>query len=86
VPKSPSDKVLVTNQAALQTKYGDGYSGQIQPAIAALIVADKTRGLITTLVPLDDARTMAKIKAKPVSDASDEKQNKRAIDAVCKAL
>jgi hypothetical protein len=86
VPKSTSDKVLVTNQAALQTKYGDGYSGQIQPAIAALIAADKNRGLTTTLIPLDDAKTMAKLNGKPVSDASDAKQNKRAIDAVCKAL
>jgi hypothetical protein len=80
------DKVLVTNEGVLKTKYGAAYKSAIKPAIAALIAADKARGMNTVLVPLDVARAMAKYHARRVTTATDPKQNKTAIDGVYKAL
>src|SRR5262245_34229626 len=74
MPAAQTDKVLVTNQAALKSKYGDGYPTTIKPA------------LNTVLVLLDNTTSMKKYKVKAVTDPSDQKQNKRAIDAVCKPL
>jgi hypothetical protein len=84
--KARTDKVIVTNQAVLKSKYGAGYNAMIKPALEALIAADKARGLSTLLVPLDNARTMAKYKTKPVTKPADARQNKKALDAVYKAL
>ncbi|HYX42112.1 MAG TPA: hypothetical protein VE821_10465, partial [Pyrinomonadaceae bacterium] len=82
----PVDKVIVTNLTALKQKYQAAGVQAIQAAVQDLIAADKARGLTTTLVALDDKAGMKKLKAPPVTDASDPKQNKRAIDGVYKAL
>jgi hypothetical protein len=79
------DKLIVTNISALTTKYGAGVA-QIQKAVKQLIDADKARGLTTIQVNLDDAAAMSKLKASPVTDPVDQKQNKAAIDAVFAAL
>jgi hypothetical protein len=79
------DKVIVTNLSALRSKYGKGLP-KIEAAIKRLIAADKKRGLSTKLVALDDAVTMKKLKAPPVTNAGDFKQNKQAIDGVYRAL
>jgi len=84
MPKS-ADKVIVTNQAALRTKYGAGFQ-KIVAAVNALVAADKKRGLTTKLVYLDSAADMKKLKAPRVAKATDPKQNKRAVDGVFKAL
>jgi hypothetical protein len=86
MPAAQTDKVLVTNQAALKSKYGDGYTTTIKLALNALIAADKARDINTILVLLDNATSMKKYKAKAVTEPADQRQNKRAIDAVCKAL
>jgi hypothetical protein len=83
--KSPTDKIIVTNAAALQKKYGVGNTGKIKAAIDALIAADKKRGLTTLFIPLDDTG-VSKYKAKPVTKAADARQCKKAMDAVYKAL
>ena len=82
----PVDKVIVTNLTALKQKYQAAGVQAIQTAVQTLIAADKARGLTTTLVALDDKAGMKKLKAPPVSDASDPKQNKRAIDGIYQAL
>src|SRR5262249_23737982 len=69
----------------LRAKYGAAYAARIKPAIAALIAADKARGLGTVLIAID-APGMAKYKAKPVAKASDARQCKDAIDAIYAAL
>src|SRR6187401_672144 len=84
--KALPDKVLVTNQSVLKSKYGAAYSAVIVPALAALTTADKARGVTTLVLALDDAKAMKKYKAKPVTRATDPKQNKAAIDGVFKAL
>ena len=80
------DKVILTNLAALEQKYGGQGVKSILKAVKDLIAADKTRGLSTTLVALDDATAMNKLKATPVTKADDPEQNKKAIDGVYKAL
>jgi hypothetical protein len=82
----PPDKVIVTNQSALRTKYGDSYTKKIKPALDALVAADKARGITTLVVYLDDARSMTKYKGPKVTSATDLKKNKQAIDAVYRAL
>src|SRR2546425_1917897 len=79
------DKVIATNLSVLRQKYGSG-ANKILAAVRKLIVADKKRGLRTRLVALDDAAAMKKLKAPVVTKAAETKQNKRAIDAVFRAL
>jgi hypothetical protein len=76
------DKVLVTNEAALIAKYGASYKASVQPAIAALIAADRARGLSAQIVRVDNKLDMAACGKKVVTTAKDEKQNKAAIDAI----
>jgi hypothetical protein len=79
------DKVIVTNISALRSKYGKGLA-KIEAAVKRLIAADKKRGINTRFIALDDAAGMKKLKAKPVTNAADFEQNKRAIDGVYRAL
>jgi hypothetical protein len=80
------DKVIVTNLAALQAKYGAPDVNKIQTAVQALIDADKGRGLTTSLFAIDQGPDMKKVSASAVTSAVDPKQNKTAIDAIYKAL
>ena len=75
------NKIIVTNSGALTKKYGAGVS-KVQAAIAKLIKADATRGLITVMIALDNKNDMAAVGAGPVTKPTDPKQNKMAIDAV----
>jgi len=79
------DKIIVTNIGLLKAKYKPQGVGRIQAAIKDLIKADKSRGLQTVLVALDDALAMGKLSAKPVKTAGDPRQNKTAIDAIYRA-
>src|SRR3712207_538294 len=81
-----SDKVIVTNPAALRAMYGAAGVASIKEAVAVLVAAARKRGLQTTLVALDDAAAMKKLKAAPVTNAGSPAQNKRAVDGVYKAL
>jgi hypothetical protein len=80
------DKAIVTNISALKRKYGTAGVQKIQAALKNLIAKDQKRGLVTCLYFLDDAATMKQVSEKPVTKASDPKQNKTAIDAVYRAL
>jgi Peptidase family C25 len=75
------DKVLVTNRSALTTKYGSNLAA-VDKAVAALVAADKARGLTTMVVNLDDADAMKAAGGQAVTDATDPAQNKAAVDAV----
>src|SRR5260370_31044050 len=83
---SKTDKVILTNREALKSKYGNVGVGKIGAAIDALIAADKKRGLVTTLIALDDAQEMKKLASPRVSDPGDPKQNKDAVDSIYKAV
>jgi len=80
------DKVILTNSSAIQAKYGVSGLRAIQAAVKALITADKTRGLATELILLDDRADMARFSVPPVSAASNSKQNKDAVDAIYRKL
>ena len=80
-----SDKVIVTNWTALKKKYGSKVS-QIDAAIKKMIAADKARGLDTILLRIDSAADMKKVGGKAVISASNQKQNKNAIDAIDEKL
>lgn len=73
------DKLIVTNAAALTKKYGKAGKAKIDAAVQALIAADAVRGLKTSYVALDDVR---RLRGKAVTDPSDPKANKAAIDAI----
>ena len=53
-----TDKVVIGNNQALRTKYGNDISG-IQDAINRLIASDQGRGLQTIYVPVDDPQAMS---------------------------
>ena len=80
-PPAEPDKVLLTNRSALTAKYGAKLA-DVDKAVAALIAADKARGLTTVVVDLDDADAMKAAAGTAVTDATDPAQNKAAVDAV----
>jgi hypothetical protein len=76
-------KLILTNSAALQAKYGQQTS-DVWAAVDVLIAADGQRGIETRLVKLDDASGPAGGAA--VVDFADGTQTKRAVDAVVAEL
>ncbi len=80
------DKIIVSNKAALTAKYGSAGVAKVKAAVIALIAADAKRGLRSRLVYLDDAQAMKRCKGKAVTSASDERQVKLAVDAICRTL
>jgi Peptidase family C25 len=81
-----SDKLIVTNRSALRSKYGNKGLLLIRKAVALLRSADKNRGLKSRVVYLDDKPTLKKLGGAAVQNATNPRENKAAIDAVCKAL
>ena len=81
-----NDKIIVTNLAALKKKYGSAGVSKIRAAIRTLIAADKARGLQTRLLALDHKTDMKKVKGAAVTDPTNARQNKMAIDAVFTAI
>jgi hypothetical protein len=79
------DKIIVTNRSALTAKYGASGLTKIRAAVAALVAADARRGIKSRLLFLDDAAAMKKLKGRAVTDRKSARQNKEAIDAICKA-
>jgi hypothetical protein len=76
------DKIIVSNRSALIAKYGKTGLARVEAAVAALIAADKARGIRSRLVYFDNVAAMKKAKGKAVTIASSRRQNKEAIDAV----
>jgi|SRR5215216_2006482 len=77
-----ADKVIVTNLTVLKQKYDASGIKAIQKAVSELIAADKSRGLTTVLVALDDVKAMKKLGATAVKNSSSYRENKKAIDGV----
>ena len=80
------DKIIATNRGALRAKYGQAGFEAIRRAVASLIAADAKRGLRSRLVFLDDAAMMKRHGGRAVTDAADPRQNKAAVDAICRKL
>ena len=80
------DKIILTNTAALKAKYGKSGAHSISVEIERLISSDRARGLTTRLVAIDDVRSMREFSAHPVTQATDARQNKQAVDDLYAAL
>ena len=80
------DKVIISNRAALQNKYGKPGFQKIHAAVKKLIAADKKRNLNSALVFVDDVPAMKKMKSKAVKDSTDPEQYKDAIDNIYNQL
>lgn len=78
-----TEKIIVTNETALRTKYGAGFS-EIRHAMDTLIAADLDRGLSTRLIRLDQSQDMQVLGGPVVSNPTNPRQYKRAIDAAWK--
>ena len=76
-----TDKILVTNCAALKKKYNNGMQAVLD-AVRDLIAADKDRGLTTQLVDISDRTKMKALKGKAVTSPGNERQCKDAVDAI----
>jgi hypothetical protein len=81
-----TDKLIVTNKAALRAKYGAAGLRKVMGAVAALLAADRKRGLAARLVDLSSAAMMKRLNAPVVTDAMHPKQNKDGIDGLFRAL
>ncbi|MCE9526758.1 MAG: hypothetical protein K8R36_11975 [Planctomycetales bacterium] len=66
MPRSTPDKVIVTNLAELEAKYGPAGRASVEAAVNGLIAADATRGIVTMLVDLNDAGTLAAYGFAPI--------------------
>ena len=81
------DKVIVSNQSALQKKYGAGGFDALNKALQALVKADAaSRNLVTQVIWVDDAAQMKGFGGQPPLGPKDERGNKAAIDAIAKSL
>ena len=78
------DKLIVTNRAALRRKYGARGLAKVTACVKALIAADRKRGLITRVIAVDSAAM--KRYGPRVTNSTSASQNKRAIDALHRAL
>lgn len=75
------DKIIITNLGALKQKYGNKIS-RIEAAIGRFIASDKKRGLETKVVAVDSAADMGAVHSPIVTDKDDQKQVKKAVDAI----
>ena len=80
-----SKKLIVSNDGALQRKYGQGTTA-IKVAITAWIARDSARGLNSEYVAIDDQAKLAQWHIPPVPRWSDQQQVKRVIDALWNAV
>src|SRR5580704_3120159 len=80
------DKIILTNIAALRSKYGASAARTVREGIDRLIAADGRRGLTTRLVAIDDIPLMRRFSARAVTHASNAEQNKQAVDDLYAAL
>ena len=81
-----TDKALIINLQALQTKYGASGAKEILAALRALVTANKQAGLRAQIIDISSAADMKKCRGKAVTSAKSERQAKDAVDAIYTAL
>lgn len=82
----PTDKLIIANRSAMQTKYGPAGLASVQAALQRLLQADAGRGLQTRILYIDDTVQMTAVGGVPVVAPSDERGAKAAVDAAFIAL
>lgn len=80
------DKVIASNHGALVNKYGAVGTARIESSIRNLVQADKARGLVSRVLWIDDAHSMATVNGTPVMTVANCRENKEAFDAIATAL
>ena len=80
------DKIIVSNCKALIEKYDNKGYRAIQKELKKLVAADRKRRIKTLVFYLDNKAGMKKIKGKAVTDPTNPRQNKKAIDAIFKSF
>jgi hypothetical protein len=73
------DKLIISNKTALQKKYKTDFP-KIESLLKKIVSADKSKGLSTKYIFIDDVASMKSGKARVVTKTSNEKENKNAID------
>lgn len=79
------DKIIVSNKTALRRKYGKHFS-LVEKALKQLVAHDKTNGLVSKIIWLDDVSSMKSFKTKPITDHKRAEQYKKAIDALYRKI
>lgn len=77
-----SEKVILTNRKALIRKYGSPGLTAIRNELSRMIAADKSKGVTTRIIFVDNRSQMRKVGGRHVDDPTDPEQNKAAVDAV----
>lgn len=75
-----TDKIIVTNVAALKTKYGTSGWSKIDQRIKALIAADDRRGVNARLIDVSNKQHMSRCGAEKLPPPDSDNQIKSAID------
>ncbi|UFX12253.1 C25 family cysteine peptidase [Sinorhizobium meliloti] len=78
----PVHKAIVSNNIALQAKYGAAGATAIYTALSRVIAHDAARGLTTQVFNIDTLAHMAAVHGKPVIGSKDERGAKEAVDAI----
>lgn len=73
------DKLIITNKTALQKKYSADFS-KVVALLKMIVDSDKSKGLSSKYIFLDDASMMKACKAKAVTKPTNENQHKNAVD------
>ncbi|HEU4767612.1 MAG TPA: hypothetical protein VFS77_09560, partial [Pyrinomonadaceae bacterium] len=79
-------KLVVTHKRQLSKKYSASDLEKIAKALRSLVLKDKSRGIVTHLVHLDDETDMQKYGLPAVSGTPTANKCKKAIDALFVAL
>ncbi len=73
------DKLIITSKTALQKKYSADYSNVVA-LLKKMVDADKSKGLSSKYIFVDDTGMMKTCKAKAVTKPTNEIQHKNAVD------
>lgn len=85
-PPANPDKVILSNKSGLTAKYTAAGAATIYAALARLIIADHTRGLVSVVIDIDDGAQLSAFKTQPIISAADESGAKRIVDAIDAAI
>jgi hypothetical protein len=75
----PVDKLIITHRTALQKKYGPAFS-DVSALLKKMVAVDKTKGLHSKTLFIDDVTAMKSCKARAVNKPGNEAQYKNAVD------
>ncbi|MDZ4821919.1 MAG: hypothetical protein SH856_00480 [Flavobacteriales bacterium] len=79
------DKIIVSNKSVLKQKYGKNFT-KLEAALKKLVAHDKTNGIVSKLIWLDDSTSMKPFSAPVVKVADQSSLVKKAIDALAKKI